>query len=229
MRRVPSSALSSSDRPASATRPRLGSSVLRFLLGLALAVIIGLVGAAIVHIAVVLLVPSMADNNAWGRLSRIGPMFEIVRIEPLREGGSGPAAQATGSERQDFAFIDPAFVTVSCRFSLADGPVRLYADAETDFWSASIYSREGDNLYSINNRAAVEGLFDLLVGTPEQILEARADVDASDDTAIPVGLPVEEGYLTLRALVREESARPLVEAFTRAVVCEPAAPAAQPD
>jgi uncharacterized membrane protein len=214
------------DRPAVEPRRR-GGAVLRFLLGLGLALAVGLVGAAIVHIAVVLLVPRMADNNAWGRLSRTGEMFTVARVEPLREGASGPAAQAEGSERQDFAFIDPAFATVSCRFSLADGPVRLYADGETEFWSASIYSREGDNLYSINNRAAVDGLFDLLVGTSEQILEARADVDAAEDTAIPVAIPVEEGYLTLRALVREESARPLVDLFTRTVVCEPATAADQ--
>lgn len=177
-----------------------------------------------VHIAVIFTVPSVADNNAWSRLSRLGALGEVVRIESLRGAAPGDAALAEGSRTEDFAFVDPAFITAGCRFSLEEGPVRLVAGGRTEFWSASIYSRQGDNLYSINDRSAVGGRFDLLVGTAEQLVEAKADIAGRDETAIPVEVPLREGYLTLRALVGAESARPGVDAFIRSVTCKGLAP-----
>ncbi|KQT55260.1 MULTISPECIES: hypothetical protein [unclassified Aureimonas] len=190
----------------------------RIFLGLAIA----LVGALVVHIAVVFTIPRVAENNAWGRLSRIGPTFRMVRIDPLRRQGTDAASLDLGAGDQDFAFVDPAFITAGCRFSLADGLVRVAARDQTSFWSASIYSRQGDNLYSINDRSAVDGRFDLLIGTHEQIVAAQSLPAEREDTAIPVEIPAVEGYITLRVLVDEESARPLADAFLRQVVCEPA-------
>lgn len=186
---------------------------------LALALLIGLVGAGVVHIAVVFTVPNVADNNAWSRLSRLGKLYDVVRIESLRNVAPGDAALAEGSGIQDFAFVDPAFITASCRFSLEDGPVRLMAGGPTDFWSASIYSRKGDNVYSINDRSAVDGRFDLLVGTAEQLVDAKANAAEAGRSVIPVEVEIAEGYLTLRALVDGESARPEVDAFIRSVTC----------
>ncbi|MCQ8781069.1 DUF1254 domain-containing protein [Mangrovibrevibacter kandeliae] len=153
-------------------------------------------------------------------------MFEVVRIDALRSRANGPVAQAEGSALHDFAFVDPAFVTVGCRFSVAEGPVRLTADGAVDFWSASVYSRRGDNVYSINDRSAVAGQFDLLVGTPEQLVDAQAASTDPGETVIPVEVDIDEGYLTLRALVDEESERPSVDAFMRSVTCATADPAA---
>lgn len=190
----------------------------RILLGLGIA----LVGALVVHIAVIFTIPRVAENNAWGRLSRLGEPFRLVRIDALRRPGTDAGALDAGSGDQDFAFVDPAFITAGCRFSLADGPVRVAAPERTTFWSASIYSRQGDNLYSINDRSAVDGRFDLLIGTHDQIVAAQSLPAEREETAIPVEIGAVEGYITLRILVDEESARPLADAFLRQVVCEPA-------
>lgn len=186
---------------------------------LVLALLIGIVGATVIHIAVIFTVPNVADNNAWSRLSRLGGLYDVVRIESLRNVAPGDAALAEGSGTRDFAFVDPAFITASCRFSLENGPVRLVAGGRTDFWSASIYSRKGDNVYSINDRSAVDGRFDLLVGTAEQLVEAKANAAEPGESVIPVEVELAEGYLTVRALVDAESARPDVDAFIRSVTC----------
>lgn len=193
-----------------------------------LAVLIGLFGAAAVHIAVIFLIPQVADNNAWGRLSRIGPMYAVVGIDALRAPAAGPVAGSEGSRTQDFAFVDPGFLTASCRFSLADGPVRVSARERTSFWSASIYTREGDNVYSINDRSAVGGQFDLLIGQAEQLVAERATSADSGEVTIPVEVDLTEGFLTLRALVAEESQRPSVAGFLRSVTCARAEPAETP-
>ncbi|WP_152045360.1 DUF1254 domain-containing protein [Aureimonas psammosilenae] len=181
------------------------------------ALLAGLVGAAIVHIAVVFAMPFVASNNAWGRLDRLGPLFGVVRIEPQL--ATTGATDAAGSRGREFAFVDPAFVTASCRFSLENGPVRLASEAQTAFWSASIYSRRGDNLYSINDRSAVGGKFDLLVGTSEQLSGGDATSTDPTETTIPVEFPETYGSLTIRALVDEDSLREQAEAFLRGLSC----------
>lgn len=190
---------------------------------LALSVFIGLVGALLVHIAVIATIPRLAERNAWGRFANLGPMDRIVRVDPLRSSGPSALSAQPGSELQNFAFVDPAFVTASCRFSLAGGPVRMTAaPVETTFWSASIYARNGDNLYSINDRSAVDGAFDLLVGTADQILDVKAAVDAkTQDTTIPIEVELAEGYMTIRVLVDQESERPSVEGFVSSLRCQP--------
>ena len=185
-----------------------------------LSLVIGLVGAAIVHIAVIFAIPILADNNAWGRLARIADMGAVVRIDSQPQATGEAQLRQDGLGPHDFAFVDPAFVTVACRFSLADGPVRTTAPEATDFWSASIYSRQGDNLYSINDRSSVKGRFDLLLGTPEQLVDAEANSVSQEETAIPVGLDITEGYLTLRVLVDDQTQRPGVDAFVQSLRCQ---------
>lgn len=176
------------------------------------ALLAALVGAAIIHIAVVFAIPAVAENNAWAHLSRLGEPLKPVLIEASAPGDSNDAG---------FAFLDPAFITAACRFSLGEGPVRVFATTETGFWSASIYERKGDNLYSINARVALNGRFDLLIGTPAQIDQARIEGAVESEDTIPVKLAITDGYVTLRALVDYESNRPYVDRFVRSMRCEP--------
>ncbi|MBB3996584.1 DUF1254 domain-containing protein [Aureimonas pseudogalii] len=183
-----------------------------------LAVVTGLVGAAIVHIAIVFAIPGQAENDAWSRLARRGDLFAPVRVG---EAQAGAPMQDETDESDGFRFVDPAFIVLACRFSVADGPVRLYAEETTPFWTASITARNGDNLYSIGERVALDGRLDLLVGTREQLDLARLEGTADEPQSIPVEFAADEGYLTVRALVASESERPFVERFARSVTCRP--------
>lgn len=186
---------------------------------LALAFLIGVVGAGLVHIAVIFTMPDVARRNAWGRLAELGKLDDVVRVAALDSAPDSVLASAD-APAGDFAFVDPAFVTAGCRFSLAEGPVRIRA-SQTDpaFWSASIYNRQGDNLYSINDRSAVENAFDLLVGTKDQLVDKAASED-EPETQIPVEVEMTEGYMTIRVLVDEESKRPAIDAFVSSMTCE---------
>ncbi len=183
---------------------------------LLLAVLVGLVGAAIVHIAIIFSIPLQAENDAWARLSRLGDLFSVVRIENRRD------PQAGASAAPAFAFIDPAFIDAACRFSLEDGPVRLTADDRTGFWTASVYARNGDNHYSINERVALEGALDLFIGTREQLDLARVEGSEVPDQTVMVELPTTQGYVMVRSLVDSESERPFVDRFVRSITCRPA-------
>lgn len=181
-----------------------------------LAVLVGLVGAAIIHIAIIFSIPMQAENDAWARLARFGDLFSVVRVADL-PGASGAQPAATA-----FAFIDPAFIDVACRFSLENGPARLTAEERTGFWTASVYARNGDNLFSISERVALEGALDLLIGTREQLDLARVEGSELPDQTVSVELPTDEGYVMVRSLVDSESERPFVDRFVRSIACRPA-------
>ncbi|SJZ65696.1 DUF1254 domain-containing protein [Consotaella salsifontis] len=180
------------------------------------AILVGLVGAAIVHIAVILTIPHVAERDAWGRLSGLGDLWKVIQID----GATGTVAGVREGP-EHFAFLDPAFAIASCRFALGDGPAHLYSPEKTDFWSASVYDRQGNNRYSISDRSAVGGAFDLIVGTPDQLLESRVNSADQDETQIPVEADFSEGYVILRALIEHESERASVNAFSRSMHCEP--------
>ena len=185
---------------------------------LLLALLVGLVGALIVHIGVIFAMPRVAEDSAWARLTGIMEPF-VPTV--LSAGGSVAPAAGSAVVASPFGFMDPAFVTTACRFSLALGPVRLVAEPTTAFWSASINARSGDNLYSINERLALDGRFDLVVGTQEQFETARLEgLVGEGDPSIPVVVSASELYLTLRGLVDQESKQPFVDRFIRSLTCE---------
>ncbi|MEN3792961.1 hypothetical protein [Fulvimarina sp. MAC3] len=200
-----------------------------------LALLIGLVGAGLVHIAIVFMIPRLSDNSAWSRLSSLGDYFEVVRINPLNDAPAGPSQPSARSPRERFAFTDPAFIVASCRFELAEGPVEITANGTIDnFWSASIYDSQGSNIYSINDRAAIDGIVNLVIGTADQIDEVRTTALLEESPALPVIVDVMRGYVTVRVLIEEESKRAAADSFLRTLAClpidiRPTATAARPD
>jgi uncharacterized membrane protein len=92
-----------------------------------------------------------------------------------------------------------------CRFSLADGPVRIRAALPDDFWSVAIFDRRGRNLYSLNDRSADTSQLDLAVITPVQMAQLRQDPPPSLETAVVVELPIETGFALFRVFVADES------------------------
>ncbi|MER0238653.1 hypothetical protein [Fulvimarina sp. MAC8] len=187
-----------------------------------LALLIGLVGAGLVHIAIVFMIPRVSDNSAWSRLSSLGDYFEVVRIAPLRDTSSPAQESSTETPRERFAFADPAFIVASCRFELGEGPVEITANGTIEnFWSASIYDSQGGNIYSINDRAAIDGIVNLVVGSAQQIEEVRTTTLLEDSPALPVIVDVPRGYVTVRVLIDEESKRAAADSFLRTLACLP--------
>ena len=77
----------------------------------------GIIGAGIVHIATLLLIPAVSDIDTWTRLSAFGNLNEFHQIE------------LTGSAAASIRALDPTFQVAACRFDLADGPVEIASPA----------------------------------------------------------------------------------------------------
>lgn len=179
------------------------------MLKVAYALIVGLFGAGIVHIAVVLMVPKFVDSDAWSRLAMAADLYRVVRIDP--EPGRSPVMRSA----------DPLFSTAACRFDLSEAPVEVHADGKVPYWSVSVYDRGGQNIYSFNDRTAADGVLDFAVLTPAQMVEARKDLSEETIRSVFVEAPIEEGIVVIRVFVPDQSWRQIVSDYLDAVTCEP--------
>lgn len=172
------------------------------------AILVGLVGAAIVHIVVLLLVPQFSERDAWSNLAMKADFYTMTRLD-ARPGSPAPIKS-----------IDPSFYAAACRFDLADGMVQVTAPGSVPFWSVSVYDRNGHNIYSFNDRSATKGQMDAVVLTPAQMIEVRKALPDGFEGSIFVEAPIDEGIVVLRAFVPDESWRPTVAKFLDQSSCE---------
>ena len=167
----------------------------------------GLLLGGIIHIAIVFMVPYYANHDAWAEMHRFGRDGQF-HVLPVPEPGAEPLAS-----------LDPRFVQAVCRFSLANGPVRIQAQFADEFWSAAVFDRRGRNIYSLNDRSADRTNLDLAILTPVQMARLRQDPPASLETAIVQELPIDVGFVLLRAFVPDDSLTASVTASLKAADC----------
>lgn len=172
------------------------------------AVLLGLLGAGIIHIAVLLLVPEFSERDAWSRLAMQSDLYRMTKLEA--EAGGAPVVKS----------VDPLFAAVTCRFDLADGMVQVKAPGSVPFWSASVYDRGGHNIYSFNDHGATKGQMNAVVLTPAQMIEVRKNLPEEFDGSVFVETPTGEGIVVVRAFVPDESWRPTVQRFLDGSSCD---------
>ncbi|RCS23540.1 hypothetical protein DUT91_13420 [Phyllobacterium salinisoli] len=169
------------------------------------ALMIGLIGAGIVHIAVLLLVPVYSDRNAWSRISTYGNPYRFHVLETEKDGRGGAH--------------DPLFQEAACRFNLLDGPVHVTAAGNVPFWSVSIYNRRGENLYSFNDRTSTDGKLDLVVANPVQMVDLKKDLPEAVAQSILVEKDIGEGFVVIRGFTPDQSWQPSVRNFLSEADC----------
>lgn len=172
------------------------------------AVILGLVGAGIVHIAILLLIPYYSERDAWALVSEAGPPYAVHHLRR-----DGPAAKA-------LANADPMFEIATCRFDLSDGSIRIFSEATVPFWSLSVFDRRGQNAFSLNDRTATGKVLDVVVATPVQLIELRKAMPPNYENAIFIEADIAEGMIVLRSFVPDSSWQPLVERHLDGARCE---------
>jgi uncharacterized membrane protein len=171
------------------------------------ALAVGLVGAGIVHIAVLLLLPDFSERDAWSRLADRVALYTMTRIDRT------PAAEVIHRS------ADPLFYVAACRFSLEDGFAHITTPGKVPFWSVSVYDRSGQNIYSFNDRTATEGELDFVVLTPPQMIEVRKELPETLVSSIFVEADIDEGIVLVRAFVPDDSWAPRVAGYMNAMIC----------
>jgi uncharacterized membrane protein len=173
--------------------------------------------AGAVHIVVILLVPYLARDDGWSRLSAHAGEDAFAEL---------PVGVATDDS---VAGLDPLFVSGACRLNLADAPAGITLDARDRFWSVALYDPRGIIVFSINDRTAVQGRLDMIVVDPEQnerlqetpTVEVESTIVAqspSDDVIAIVRLfaPTRPSQDDARAILAKAECLPAPEVFPAA-------------
>ncbi|MBX3581282.1 MAG: DUF1254 domain-containing protein [Rhizobiaceae bacterium] len=171
------------------------------------ALLVGLVGAGIVHIVVLLLLPQFSERDAWGSLAETADLYKAVRVDE----GNGVAPLVR--------LEDPLFSASACRFDLDDGPVHIKATGNVPFWSVSIFNRSGQNVYSFNDRATERGALDFVVLTPSQMIEVRKAMPESYQRSIFVQVQIGEGIMMVRSFVPDPTWKEAASEFLEKMGC----------
>ena len=170
--------------------------------------ILGLVGAAIVHIAILMLLPVLSERDAWARLTTYGDLLQAVDL-----GSSEPDTPVP--------LYDPFFGGGACRFDLHHhGVLRVTAGTGAPFWSVSIHDRRGYNLASFNDRTAVGGRLDLAIATTAQLADLRRELPDALARSIFVEVDDPQGIVVLRAFKPDPTWEPVVATFLESFACE---------
>jgi uncharacterized membrane protein len=172
------------------------------------AIAVGLAGAALLHIVIILSLPRFTGRDAYTRVQSFG---ELNRFFPLAGGTDADPAPVSD---------DPALKVAVCAFSLGEAPLRLFARGDVPFWSLAIFDNASNEVFSMNDRTSVNGDVDLLVATPIQLTAIRKAVPEELAQAILVEMRGDEGYAVLRTFVPAESRQEAATAFLTEAACE---------
>lgn len=172
----------------------------------ALVTLLGLCGAGIVHIVVLLMLPQMSERGAWFRLAESAGLNVPIPIDG-RPGGLMLRPH------------DPAFLATACRFDIAQAPLRVESEGAVPFWSATVHDRNGSSLYSVDDRSGKDGRLDLAILSTDQMIEIRRERPAYLEGSILTETSAPEGIVVVRALVPDPSWADTVGTFMDRLVC----------
>jgi uncharacterized membrane protein len=174
---------------------------------LALWLLGGLLLGGIVHLATVLLLPDLATQDAYSRLSPIAPVNAVSAVPPPMP------------DKAVLPFMDPAVAMSVCRYDLSNGPLNLSVPVSHAYTSVSFYTRNDVAYYAINDRAAGRRVIELDLMTPEQRGGLPGDEEITAADRLIVESPSETGLIVIKALALEPGLMPLVQKALAATRC----------
>jgi uncharacterized membrane protein len=176
---------------------------------LALWLLGALVLAGIVHLTTVLLLPRMATQDAYARVSAIAPVNAVIPIP-------GPTP-----EKALMPFMDPAFQVSVCRYDLSRGALKFSVPISQAYTSVSFYTRSDVAYYAINDRAAGRRVIelDLMTAAQRAALPENEEITAAD--RLIVTSPTNTGLIVIRALAPEVGWVPAVRTALASAQCRP--------
>jgi uncharacterized membrane protein len=175
---------------------------------LLLAILIGLVGAALIHIITILEMPRRTGTDAWSRVQSLGVEN---RFFPLAN-----VPNDTGLYNED-----PHIRTAVCRFDISERPVRILTSGDVPLWTLVAYDSASNETYSMNDRSAIGVNVDIVFVTRPQMLQLRRVMPQALERAVLVELSDPEGFVALRAIAPAPSQKPAARAFVTSASCAP--------
>ena len=159
--------------------------VIRLLLWLLGGVLLG----GIVHLATVLMLPSLATQDAYSRLAPIAPVNAVI---------AAPGAHARKSPR--CRSWTPPSRSRSAATTSTEGPLKFSVPVSPAYTSVSFYTRTDVAYYAINDRAAGRRMIELDLMTTEQRNDLPGDEEITAADRLIVESPTPTGLIMIKAL-----------------------------
>lgn len=170
------------------------------------AIFTGLIGAAALHILIILSLPAYTGLDAYTKLTvyGMGGRFMVFDDKPDDLG---------------FSNGDPYLRTAACVISVDEQPVHLTAEGNVPFWSFAIYDSSSNEVFSMNDRSAAGGALDAIIASPAQLAAIRkSDPDVISQSVL-IEMPRPEGYIVLRTLAPAPSYEAAAKNFLNEADC----------
>src|SRR5262249_11951335 len=179
--------------------------MIRMVLWLLGALLLG----GIVHLATVLLLPNLATQDAYARVSAIAPVNAVVPLPPPTP------------ENAIMPFMDPAFTVSVCRYDLSHGALKFSVPISQAYTSVSFYTRGDVAYYAINDRAAGRRVIELDLMTVAQRADLPENEDITRADRLIVTSPTRTGLIGIRALTPEAGWPPAARKARAGARCTP--------
>jgi uncharacterized membrane protein len=144
------------------------------LFWLAVALLIG----AVAHLSYVLIAPSFAMQRLIGAGQDDTPVNRLVLLD-------APEQMRLLGETEREA------VSAKCLFDISSGELSLAAEMPDTFWSLTVYSDKGADLYTINDRQAGTDKFTLIVKQAPGLMDLFSSDQSETTRAMSNGWSVE--------------------------------------
>jgi len=168
----------------------------------------GMLLGGIVHLTTVLILPSLATQDAYSRLAPIAPVHTVTPLPP-------PTPETAA-----IPFLDPAFAMAVCRYDLSEGPIKLSVPVSPSYTSVSFYTRSEVAYYAINDRAAGRRVIELDLMTSEQRSDLPGDEEVTAADRLIVESPTLTGLIMIKALAAEQGLQPAARSALAAARCQ---------
>lgn len=167
----------------------------------------GVVLGGVIHLAVILSLPSLAANAAWTRVETLDAVNKAVVL---------PAVVA---ERENPLRLDPELAYAVCRIDLRNGAGIVRGVLPLAFWSVAVYGRAGTILYSTTNRDGIGQNLELGIFNPAQTrLLAQQQLDIAEGLLI-VESREDDVFVVVRLAPPHQSMRKRYEAALEKITC----------
>ena len=171
------------------------------------AILTGLAGAAVLHIVIILALPSFTGLDAYTRLASYDAANRFIIF------GDKP-------DELGFSNGDPYLKTAACVFDVGERPMHLMAAGSVPFWSFAVYDSSSNEVFSMNDRSAAGGDLDAIIASPQQLAAIRKTNPDVISESVLIEMPRPEGYVVLRALSPSPSFDEPAKGFLMEASCE---------
>jgi uncharacterized membrane protein len=179
--------------------------VIRFLLWLLGGVLLG----GVVHLVTILMLPSMATQDAYSRLTPLAPVNKVVPVP------------APAPDKAAMPFMDPAFAMAVCRYDLTNAPLKFSVPISQAYTSVSFYTRSDIAYYAINDRAAGRRVIELDLMTPDQHNDLPDNEEITAADRLIVESPTNTGLIVIKALAAEPGLLASAQNLLASAKCQP--------